>query len=258
MKTIDISPPKNLSNQFRFQCIDTKGKPVPPSIPQALLDFTPSGNFSSQHVGMRFLTVGHFPDVCEKHRYFVMFNIVGTEADCLNRQGQIWSSALVSEEKQELITYFLDACKANRLAKVFPCLQKLTNLRMHSGQFLLKEAPKSNSRQVKKLIDRLQASQAVTLSSPESFWEIYQTTEYLVFNSFRFHDFVGCSFNGVADNVFDLCIINGKRNSLANYTSANDPWLKSLSTKIRQYGKNWGQILLALTITTLILIALHV
>ena len=222
MKMIDIAPPENLSSQFRFHCADMEGGLVSPGIADALLDFTPSGNFSSQHVGIRIITCGYFPDSYGTRQYFVMFSTLGTEADCLNRQGLIWSSAVVNEDKRELITHFLKACQTNQLLELFPCLEKLSDSALHSAPHLLGEFTQSDFQQVKHLTGQLKASQPVTLSTSGVFVDIYQSTERLIFNSFRFRDLVGCSFNGIPDSIFDVCIVNGKRNSLTVYTSNHD------------------------------------
>ncbi len=233
MKTVDILPPQNLSNQFRFHCTDTKGEPVSHSIPKTLLDFTPSGNFSSQDVGTRILTVGHFRDEDGRRQYFLMFNAVGEEEDCLHRQGRIWSSALVSGNKQELILHFLAACRTDRLPVLFPCLTQLPEMIQHSSEHFLEDLEKYDFWHVRALTSRLRTAQSVTLSTPQECGIIYQPAERLIFNSFRFHDLVGCSFNGIADNTFDLCIVAGSKNSLANYLSSKSSNLKGFENFLK-------------------------
>lgn len=255
MKTIDILPPKNLSTQFRFQDVDTEGESVSSDMAEVLLDFMPSGNFSAQHVGMRILTVGFFPDLDGRRQYFLMFNVVGVEKDCLNRQGQIWSSALVSGNKQELILHFLEACRPDRLPVLFPCLKQLPEPIQHSSEHFLEDFEKSDFWHVRALTSRLRTSQSVTLSTPQECETIYQSAERLVFNSFRFHDLVGCSFNGIADNTFDLCIVAGSKNSLANYLSGHKSQMSSLRSWLdrQTYSLEW--IHLFILMVTILLLA---
>lgn len=253
MQTIEILPPQNLSNQVRFHCTDAQGGSVSPNIPAILLDFTPSGNFSSQDVGKRILTVGYFPDEHKERQYFLMFNAVGAEEDCLHRQGLIWSSALVSNNKHELIARFLEACRIDRLPELFPCLQQLPEPIRHSSEHFLEDFTKSDFKHVKALTNRLQISQSVTLSTPQEFGGIYQPAECLVLNSFRLHDLVGCSFNGIRDQNFDLCIVSGKRNSLNTYVSRNISGTHSISLFLESIKvQPTMQIVLILIIVSLI------
>lgn len=232
-KTIEIIPPLAPYQSYLVNCLDDSGTSCMHDKPKKFLGFIPSGSCFNQHVGNRVLTVGALSDGSSNKQYFFMFSTIGYKPDYVNRIGNIWSSAVVFSKKIELIRFVEGHCQKNSLGRVFSCLKELETQKhqyeksnplnlenIFSGKHFLNNRQNSSNAKFLGLVKKINLHRKkMSICAAGSLSDFYTDSEQLVWQVFKEAntDFIATSFNCFADDTFDLCIIQGKSDSLSPY-----------------------------------------
>lgn len=116
----NISPPKSPTALFEIELRNLSKKELKEDF-RELIDYMPSGRQLSKFTGARILAVGSLLKSGKKF-WFIQFSVLSDEIDKFGRTGMVYSSAILSENKKELIEFFYNIPSENT-QEHFPVLK---------------------------------------------------------------------------------------------------------------------------------------